>query len=189
MNFKAIPTKTPHTYSSHFGPGSQWGKPYYALGQQCEKPGMPAPTIRDHPMELSHTTLRRSLPNCRHREKTLRIFGDPPSARSCVVTHNKDGLVMDSLSHYAKIGSKHHCDPRPDHALTLHKSLSSPNVNPWNTRRAQFSDPTPWHFNAAFSTASDEIGLFYRAPKMSETDRCRLPRTRHDWYDTKEALC
>lgn len=209
-NFKTCPVKVPHTYSSHFGPGSQWGKPYYPLGQECEKPigaqqvqppgtpltrysapdstSVPAPCIRDHPLDLSYTRHRRSCPNQRHREKTLRVFGDPPSSRSCVVTHNKDGLVMDSLSHYQKIGSKHFIDPRPDHSLTLHKSLSSPHINPWNHRRAQFCDPTPWHFNAAFSTASDEIGKFYSAPLMKERDSRSLPRMKYDWYGTKEHL-
>merc|ERR1712113_947592 len=99
---------------------------------------------------------------------------------------NKDGLVMDSQSHYTKIGSKHMCDPRPDHSHSLHKSLSVPELHPWNNRRSQFKNPTPWHFNAAFSTTSDQVGQCYHSHLVSEPGLKN--RTRFDWRSTENNL-
>mmetsp|Transcript_36593 Transcript_36593/g.105441 ORF Transcript_36593/g.105441 Transcript_36593/m.105441 type:complete len:177 (+) Transcript_36593:124-654(+) len=172
----------PTTYPSHYGPGSQHGKPYYPLGQECFKPP-PSRGPQSSPMRLDRTAHQQTAPNDRHRERTLHVFGDPPTHRSCVATHNKDGGLMDSHSHYTKIGSKHMCDPRPDHSLSMHKSMSLPGIHPWESRRGQLRDPTPWHFNAAFSTTSDAIGKFYSSHMMS--DPMLLSRTRFNWTDGK----
>ena len=113
MNFKEIPIKSPgvsffmslvarnpSTLSSHFGPGSQWGKPFYPMGQECEKVNVPRSS---KVLSLSATAQWQCLPNSR-LERTVRKLHDPPSARSCIVSHNPDGLFMDSQSHYTKAG-------------------------------------------------------------------------------------
>mmetsp|Transcript_72487 Transcript_72487/g.125727 ORF Transcript_72487/g.125727 Transcript_72487/m.125727 type:complete len:193 (-) Transcript_72487:132-710(-) len=185
MNFTSCPVKNPTTHSAHFGPGSQHGKPYFHLGQECHRFDQPLPHPRS-PLGLGHTAHRQTRGNNRHRENTLRVFGDPPSARSCHVSYNKDGLTMDSHSHVTKIGSKHMCEPRADHSLSLHRSLSNPEIHPWSRRRDQFRDPTPWHFNAAFSTTADGVGKFYHSEMMPNKNM--LPRDRFDWFHTKGNL-
>ncbi|CAJ1399533.1 unnamed protein product [Effrenium voratum] len=65
---------------------------------------------------------------------------------------------MDSHSHYTKVGSKHLCDPRPDHPHALARNISVPSLHPYNERRALLRDPTPWHFNENFSTSNDSYG-------------------------------
>eukprot|EP00928_Gymnodinium_smaydae_P088683 TRINITY_DN72746_c0_g1_i1.p1 TRINITY_DN72746_c0_g1~~TRINITY_DN72746_c0_g1_i1.p1 ORF type:complete len:188 (-),score=31.28 TRINITY_DN72746_c0_g1_i1:197-760(-) len=186
MNFVGqVPVKNPSTLTSHFGPGSQWGKPYYHLGQECEKPGVPRGTVGD-PLGLSRSASSQTRINEWHKAKTLRVFADPPSARSCVVTRNKDGLVMDSLSHYTKIGSKHMCAPRPDHSHALHRSMTNPEIHPWSRRRDQLRDPTGAHFNAAFSTTTDEIGKFYHSHMIA--DPGLLPKAKFEWFETKRRL-
>jgi len=186
MNFIGqVPLKNPHTCASHNGPGSQWGKPYYHLGQECEKAGVPRGTLKD-PLSLARTQMHQTRLNIPAREKTLHVFNDPPSACSCVVSYNKDGLTMDSQSHYTKIGSKHMCLPRPDHQHAMHRSMSEPSIHPWGKRRSQFRDPTPSYMNAAFSTTSDEVGKYYSAPMTK--DHSKFPRNNYDWYGTKAKL-
>uniref|UniRef100_A0A6U9CCY3 Uncharacterized protein n=1 Tax=Zooxanthella nutricula TaxID=1333877 RepID=A0A6U9CCY3_9DINO len=185
MNFTNVPVRNPHTNSSHFGPGSEHGKPFSHLGQVCEQARRPR-GIADAPLSLQTTAHQQTALNDRHRERMLHVFGDPPTHRSCHATHNKDGGLMDSLSHHAKIGSKHMCDPRPDHAFAMHRSLSVPGAHPWESRRAQLRDPTPWHFNAAFTTSNDGIGKFYSSHMMA--DPILLSRTRYRWTDGKTRL-
>eukprot|EP00440_Ansanella_granifera_P007690 gb/GFBE01008320.1/.p1 GENE.gb/GFBE01008320.1/~~gb/GFBE01008320.1/.p1 ORF type:complete len:187 (+),score=17.10 gb/GFBE01008320.1/:1-561(+) len=185
MNFTSCPVKNPHTNPSHFGPGSERGKPFYICGQECEKVNVPKGSAR-LPLSLSGTAKWQCAPNQRHKERTLRVFGDPPSHRSCVVSHNKDGLVMDSTSHYTKVGSKHMCDPRPDHSHALHRSMTLPDMHPWDTRRAILRDPTPWHFNAAFSTTNDGYGKFYSSHLLTEPSV--MKRSNFDWRTTKLKL-
>ena len=55
-----------------------------------------------NPLSLSPTAKWQCLPNTRF-ERTVRKLHDPPSARSCIVSHNPDGLFMDSQSHYTKV--------------------------------------------------------------------------------------
>eukprot|EP00933_Yihiella_yeosuensis_P081078 TRINITY_DN94617_c0_g1_i1.p1 TRINITY_DN94617_c0_g1~~TRINITY_DN94617_c0_g1_i1.p1 ORF type:complete len:190 (+),score=6.86 TRINITY_DN94617_c0_g1_i1:83-652(+) len=186
--FKNIPIKNPHTYSSHFGHGSEHGKPFYHLGQECEKSKVPG-YITDprRPLDLSKTQGWQCRPNRRREEQHLRVFGDPPTHRSCVVTHNKDGLGMDSFTHYSKVGSKHMIDPRPDHPDALYRSISVPSIHPWDKRRSILRDPTPHHFNAAFSTTSDGYGKFYS--NHLTTDPTMMRRTNFDWLTTKSKLC
>lgn len=67
-------------------------------------PRIPAATRRAtgiNPLSLSATAQWQCLPNTRF-ERTMRVLHDPPSARSCVVSHNPDGLFMDSQGHYTK---------------------------------------------------------------------------------------
>mmetsp|Transcript_21222 Transcript_21222/g.38740 ORF Transcript_21222/g.38740 Transcript_21222/m.38740 type:complete len:192 (+) Transcript_21222:39-614(+) len=190
MNFKDVPcrsSKHDSVHPSHFGPGSQWGKPYYNCGQEHAKLNATAPPER-FPMDLSRSRSRQTLPNVWDKESTLRTFGDPPSSRSCTVSINKDGLCMDSHTHVTKIGSKHMCDPRPSQPLSFTRSLSVPGRHPYELRRTQFSDPTPWHFNAAFSTTNDEIGKFYSSPWMPKTELDKMTRAKYDWTTTKKAL-
>eukprot|EP00930_Biecheleria_cincta_P095163 TRINITY_DN87173_c0_g1_i1.p1 TRINITY_DN87173_c0_g1~~TRINITY_DN87173_c0_g1_i1.p1 ORF type:complete len:190 (+),score=18.66 TRINITY_DN87173_c0_g1_i1:88-657(+) len=188
MNFKDCPVKNPTTHATHFGPGSQWGKPYYELGQECAKDRVPVGSAR-HPLSLSGTASWQCTPNQRRREvQTLRRFDDPPSARSCVVSTNKDGLVMDSQSHYVKIGSKHMCDPRPDNNHSLGRSMSLP-CHPWDTRRSLLRDPTPYHFSAAFSTTSDGYGKFYSSHMLDKrTYQSVVKRHNFDWQTAKLKL-
>jgi len=185
MNFQAIPIKNPHTYASHFGTGSEHGKPYYNLGQECEKLHVPRGNPRS-PLSLSGTKHRQTRLNDCRNERLLHAFGDPPTHRSCVASYNKDGGLMDSQSHYSKIGSKHMCNPRADHPSAVARSQSMPQIHPWESRRKQFRDPTPWHFNAAFSTSSDGIGKFYSSHLIK--DQLLLSRTRFDWVDSKTKL-
>mmetsp|Transcript_27724 Transcript_27724/g.56084 ORF Transcript_27724/g.56084 Transcript_27724/m.56084 type:complete len:225 (+) Transcript_27724:34-708(+) len=155
--FRGAPVRTNSVHPSHYGPGSQWGKPYYRLGQECEK------TLGDTKslMSLDGTMLQQTRTNDRAKERTLTVFADLPSHRSQRVSFNKDGLAMDSQSHYVKIGSKHASEVRPDHSYAAYRSASLPHLHPYGDRRGQVKDPTPWHFNAAFSTTADGIGLFY----------------------------
>uniref|UniRef100_A0A7S1WMY2 Uncharacterized protein n=1 Tax=Alexandrium catenella TaxID=2925 RepID=A0A7S1WMY2_ALECA len=162
--FRGAPVRTNAVHACHFGPGSQWGKPYYRLGQECEK----SLGSTRSPMALDSTLLQQTRTNDRIKEKTLCVFADLPSHRSHNVSFNKDGLAMDSQSHYTKIGSKHACEVRPDHSFAAYRSASLPHLHPYNSRRAQFKDPTPWHLNAAFSTTNDAIGLFYSSNRVSE---------------------
>eukprot|EP00913_Durusdinium_trenchii_P017311 g16279.t1 len=122
----------PTTLPSHFGPGSQWGKPYYPMGQECEKVHVPR-SRGTNPLSLSATANWQCVPNTRF-ERTMHVLHDPPSSRSCVVSHNPDGLFMDSQSHYTKVGSKHLCDPRPDHPHALARTISVPSMHPYNER-------------------------------------------------------
>mmetsp|Transcript_60539 Transcript_60539/g.131188 ORF Transcript_60539/g.131188 Transcript_60539/m.131188 type:complete len:187 (-) Transcript_60539:212-772(-) len=185
MNFKGcIPVKQSATLPSHYGPGSQWGKPYYHLGQEYERPPR-SRSCAGSPLDLSRTAKCQTTLNRRVKERHLRVFGDPPSARSCVVSCNKDGTAMDSLSHYTKVGSKHMCGARPDHHSSLSRSHSEPGV-PWGQRRSLLRDPTPWYFNAAFTTTSDGYGKFYHSPVMANPSL--LPRERFDWLREKESL-
>ena len=55
-----------------------------------------------NPLSLSPTAKWQCLPNTRF-ERTVKKLHDPPSARSCIVSHNPDGLFMDSQSHYTKV--------------------------------------------------------------------------------------
>jgi len=162
--FRGAQTRTNSLHPSHFGPGSQWGKPYYHLGQECEKVAGDARS----PLALSSTELAQTRANNRFKERTLSVYADLPSQRSQRVTVNKDGLSMDSRSHYTKIGSKHMCDARPDHSQALYRSASLPHLHPYDQRRSQFKDPAPWYHNAAFSTTSQGIGLFYSGSMNSE---------------------
>lgn len=96
---------------------------------------------------------------------------------------------MDSHSHYVKIGSKHMCDPRPDNSDSLRRSMSLPGVHPWDTRRSLLRDPTPWHFNAAFSTTSDGYGKFYSSHMLNNvTYPSVFKRHNFDWQTTKLKL-
>ncbi|CAE8718770.1 unnamed protein product, partial [Polarella glacialis] len=88
MNFSNVPVKNPTTYSSHYGPGAQHGKPYYELGQECHKADIAAPDRRN-PLSLKATEHWQTRPNNRYKEKHLRVFSDPLSSRSCVITANK----------------------------------------------------------------------------------------------------
>lgn len=186
MNFNGqVPVKNPTTHSSHFGPGSQWGKPYYNLGQECHKSDVKGPDRRN-PLSLTGTQHQQCRINERLNERTLRMFGDRPSARSCVVSHNKDGLVMDSTSHTIKIGSKHMQEPRPDHPHALYKSHSQPDLHPWATRRSCFKDQAPWMFNRPFTTTNEAIGNFYSSHLMSQPEL--HSRTNYDWTKTKREL-
>lgn len=188
MNFLGqVPLKNPSTHAQHFGAGSQHGKPYYHLGQECEKANVPRGNNRN-PLDLSKTALARTKCNDRHSETTLHAFGDPLTHRSCRVSYNKDGMCMDSSSHYTKIGSKHLCAPRPDHPSALHRGHSMPEIHPWSRRRDQLRDPTPSYFNAAFSTTSDQVGKFYSAPLMTAPSASKFPKAQYDWYKTKESL-
>lgn len=182
MNFKSCSVKTPHTYPHHQGPGAQWGKPFWELGQEYKKPNPP----RDcrTPTSLRSTSHQQRRCNDRNREYTLHTFADPPSHRSCVVSHNKDGLWMDSQSHFAKIGSKHMCAPRADQHASIHRNLSLPDMHPYQQRRGQFRNPEPWVFNAAFTKSSDNIGSFYHS--SCARDQSRLSRTnRNDYFNEK----
>mmetsp|Transcript_14420 Transcript_14420/g.36388 ORF Transcript_14420/g.36388 Transcript_14420/m.36388 type:complete len:193 (-) Transcript_14420:105-683(-) len=185
MNFQNIPVKNPTTHASHIGPGSQHGKPYYPHGQECYKVSVPGPSARA-PLDVRGTARWQTRPNNRYEERTLHVFGDPPTHRSCVASHNKDGGLMDSQSHYLKVGSKHMCDPRPDHSFSMHRSMSLPDRHPWEARRGQLRDPTPWHFNAAFSTTSDGVGKFYHSHLM--TDKLLHSQTRYNWTAGKDQL-
>jgi len=162
--FRGAPVRSNSLHASHYGPGSQWGKPYYRLGQECEKvrPGTGSP------LNLDATLFAQTRINDRLKERTLSVFADLPSQRSQRVSLNKEGSSMDSRSHYVKIGSKHMSEVRPDHPHALHRSASLPHLHPYDHRRAQFKDPTPWHFNAAFSTTSNGIGIFYSSDKVAD---------------------
>jgi len=59
-----------------------------------------------NPLSLSATASWQCLPNTRF-ERSMRVLHDPPSARSCIVSHNAEGLFMDSQSHYTKAGMIH----------------------------------------------------------------------------------
>eukprot|EP00929_Paragymnodinium_shiwhaense_P112001 TRINITY_DN80251_c0_g1_i1.p1 TRINITY_DN80251_c0_g1~~TRINITY_DN80251_c0_g1_i1.p1 ORF type:complete len:188 (-),score=23.48 TRINITY_DN80251_c0_g1_i1:112-675(-) len=186
MNFLGqVPIKNPHIYASHYGSGSQHGKPYYHLGQECEKVSVPRNTVR-MPLDLSQTEKFRTKINDPRRERTLHMFTDPPSARSCVVSHNASGGVMDSQSHWTKVGSKHMQQNRPDHQYAMARGHSDPAIHPWSQRRAQLRDPTPSFYNRAFSTTSDQLGKFYSSPLI--TDPSAFPKQRFDWYKTKDKL-
>eukprot|EP00439_Symbiodinium_sp_Y106_P018164 s500_g2.t1 len=184
MNLKDIPIKNPYTYSSHFGPGPQWGKPFYPMGQECEKMNVPR-SRGSNPLSLSATASFQCQPNTRF-ERTVHKLHDPPSARSCIVSHNQDGLFMDSMSHYTKVGSKHLCDPRPDHPSALARGVSVPSLHPYNERRALLKDPTPWHFNEAFTTSNDCYGLFYSSHMIKDPTVHR--RNNFDWVRTKRKM-
>lgn len=161
-----------HTHPSHFGPGSQHGKPYYPLGQECSRPAASkGPAVA--PLSLGRTAHRQTAPN-RHEEEALRAYAEPPSQRSCAAACNKDGGGMDSRSHCWKIGSKHIGDRRQM------RSASS------GARRGPLRDPTPWHFNAAFSTTGDAVGKFYSSHLISQP--LLLSRTRFDWVEGKRHL-
>mmetsp|Transcript_72144 Transcript_72144/g.204517 ORF Transcript_72144/g.204517 Transcript_72144/m.204517 type:complete len:199 (-) Transcript_72144:67-663(-) len=166
MNFSSVPIKNPHTQATHFGPGTERGGPYYHLGQECHKAEVPRGNPLA-PLDLSATKSLQRRANDATRERTLHVFRDPPSARSCRISHNKDGLVMDSHSHYTKIGSKHLCDPRSDHTHALKRATSNsaslPDLrsHPSNLRRSMLRDPAPYMMNAAFSTSSSVIGQCY----------------------------
>mmetsp|Transcript_10279 Transcript_10279/g.25781 ORF Transcript_10279/g.25781 Transcript_10279/m.25781 type:complete len:174 (-) Transcript_10279:72-593(-) len=169
---------------TYYGPGSQWGKPFYHQGQECEKINLPRASPSRGPLDLSTSAHMQTRANDRLQESSLRIFADPPTHRSCHAAHNKDGGMMDSHSHYVKVGSKHMCDPRPDRSSSMTRSMSVPGVHPWDARRVQMRDPTPWHFNAAFTTTSDGVGKFYHSHLM--TQKLLHPRQKHDgWAHTK----
>lgn len=184
MNFKEIPIKNPHTLPSHFGPGSQWGKPFYPMGQECEKINVPR-SRGTNPLSLSATASWQCLPNTRF-ERSMRVLHDPPSARSCIVSHNAEGLFMDSQSHYTKVGSKHLCDPRPDHPHALARTISVPSMHPYNERRALLHDPTPWHFNDAFTTSNESYGLFYSSHMLKQPMVMR--RNNFEWQREKRRM-
>mmetsp|Transcript_24170 Transcript_24170/g.71937 ORF Transcript_24170/g.71937 Transcript_24170/m.71937 type:complete len:204 (-) Transcript_24170:73-684(-) len=197
MNFHGeIPCKTFQPHASHFGIGSQQGKPYFPLGQQCERGNVPQrrSTYGD-PCDLSATAHMQTRQNNHHKEySTMRTYRDMPDDRSCRVSINKEGATsMDSFSHAHKIGSKHMSDPRPDHAAfgatrgitagNLHRSMSLPSVHPYDARRSQLRDPTPWHLNKAFTTTSDGVGKFYSSHMMS--DPLLKTRNTFNWTQTK----
>eukprot|EP00927_Polykrikos_kofoidii_P049895 TRINITY_DN43896_c0_g1_i1.p1 TRINITY_DN43896_c0_g1~~TRINITY_DN43896_c0_g1_i1.p1 ORF type:complete len:213 (-),score=18.84 TRINITY_DN43896_c0_g1_i1:52-642(-) len=166
---------------SHYGPGSQWGKPYYHLGQECEKNNVPKPSART-PMTIARSASSQTRLNDVRREKFLHVYSDPPSARSCRVAYGANNAPIDGMSHYTKIGSKHLCEPRGDHPIALARSSSSPEV-PWGRRRELLKDQTPHHFNAAFTTTSGEVGRFYHHHLMRDPNM--FPKSRYDWIDDR----
>mmetsp|Transcript_49785 Transcript_49785/g.131602 ORF Transcript_49785/g.131602 Transcript_49785/m.131602 type:complete len:201 (-) Transcript_49785:69-671(-) len=199
MNFHGeIPVRSFQPHTSHFGAGSQHGKPYFPMGQHCNRDNVPQKTrTSGDPCDLSHTAHMQTRQNNHHKEKTLRVYRDHPDDRSCRASYSKEGATsMDSFSHAHKIGSKHMCDPRPDHAAfgstrgitagNLHRSMSLPSMHPYDARRANFRDPTPWHMNAAFTTTSDAHGKFYSSHMMS--DPLLLTRNTFNWTQTKRDL-
>ncbi|CAD7949478.1 unnamed protein product [Amoebophrya sp. A120] len=121
-SFKSIPVITPYTYSSNMGPGSEHGGPFYPLGQQYHQPDMLADQLkkeRNPPRAVitgvntdfkldSSRRLRWNDPKSGVVDQcTMYTYGQPDSHRSCVTSYNKDGLTMNSLSHYNKVGAKH----------------------------------------------------------------------------------
>merc|ERR1719491_492468 len=93
---------------SHYGPGSQHGKPYYPFGQECNKGEVPWPDPRA-PLSFQGTAHMQTSGGNRKGEKLLYTYPDPPTDRSVGVSFNKTGGPMDSISHTYKVGSKHMC--------------------------------------------------------------------------------
>eukprot|EP00931_Biecheleriopsis_adriatica_P065810 TRINITY_DN40284_c0_g1_i1.p1 TRINITY_DN40284_c0_g1~~TRINITY_DN40284_c0_g1_i1.p1 ORF type:complete len:182 (+),score=15.64 TRINITY_DN40284_c0_g1_i1:69-614(+) len=178
MNFAECPVKVPHTQPTHFGPGSQWGKPYYSLGQEFEKVNVPKGSARN-PLSLSGTAGWQTSLNQRHKEVTLKVFGDdPPTHRSCVVSIADNGNTLDSVTHTHKVGSKHLIQSHPTRSpVPLGRSASMP-----HSRRTLLKDPTPWHFNAAFTTSNDGYGKFYSSHLIKDPYVSKRSTKHFDWH-------
>eukprot|EP00416_Gambierdiscus_australes_P042253 CAMPEP_0171097286 /NCGR_PEP_ID=MMETSP0766_2-20121228/47458_1 /TAXON_ID=439317 /ORGANISM="Gambierdiscus australes, Strain CAWD 149" /LENGTH=213 /DNA_ID=CAMNT_0011556463 /DNA_START=85 /DNA_END=724 /DNA_ORIENTATION=+ len=182
--FSGAPVKPTTLQPTNYGPGSQWGKPYYRLGQECEKVWSTSASNR------SLTDLSSSLRNDHLKEESPKVAMDLPSHRSNHISMNENGLATDSQSYYTKIGSKHMCTERPDRPHALYRSTSLPQRHPYSERRAQLKDPTPWFFNAPFSTTSDQIGQFYSSHMIAEPmlrKRVELGRQHMQGEPTNEA--
>lgn len=173
-NFSSIPVLNPHTYSMHMGPGCEHGKPFTECGQRHDEPESKMNYLKSlasgDPLRVKQAH-RYNKPNTWKNEGQLKVFADPETDRSCIVTWNKDGLYMDSYSHYTKVGSKHMSHTRPD--LTR----SVPNLR----RREVYRDPSGYFFNKPFSTSSEVHGQFYHSPKMSKDMKERLHFMKYDW--------
>eukprot|EP00397_Hematodinium_sp_SG-2012_P057856 GEMP01072715.1.p1 GENE.GEMP01072715.1~~GEMP01072715.1.p1 ORF type:complete len:177 (+),score=29.09 GEMP01072715.1:29-559(+) len=176
MNFSSCPVLRPYTYASHMGPGCEHGKPFFECGESYEEPRRTIKSLKlmeKNPL-ASVVAHQRTKLNDAKNESTLYTFGDPPSHRSRTVNYNKDGLQMHSLSHYAKIGSKH--------LNVLAHSRSSP-IHPMDeSKRMTFYDHSDVFVNGPWTTSSQAIGSLWHMPK-NDTARTRaMPWLAHQWY-------
>ncbi|CAD7940983.1 unnamed protein product [Amoebophrya sp. A25] len=140
--FKAIPIMAPHTYATNMGPGSEHGGPYYPNGNQYHQPDLLAKQLHRE-ASLGRDTVTYHLPTDKRLKDadpksglrdqcTMYTYGQPDSHRSCVTSFNKDGLSMNSLSHYNKIGAKHMQDQNrssPIHAYFNEARRKVPDIN------------------------------------------------------------
>lgn len=155
MDLKPIPvTKRNNVFASHRGPGCEGGAPFYPGGQECHRDQVPSnfQFRATNPLELSHTSRWQTRPNEWAQEKTLRVYADPLTARSCQTNIAEYGNHLDSKTYFTKVGSKHLNQPRPGFMRT--QSLGE-------LRQTLFRDPTPYHFNASYATSNDCYGKFY----------------------------
>eukprot|EP00392_Amoebophrya_sp_AT5.2_P003044 g3049.t1 len=167
---KAIPIIRPHTYATNMGPGSEHGGPFYPLGQQYHQPTMLAKQLTKErelgpdPCHNYHLdTSRRIRWNDPKSgvvdQTTMYTYGQPDSHRSCVISYNKDGLTMNSLSHYNKVGAKH----------MQAQSRSSPFHGYFSEDRRKVPDihTVLWDNRDPLKASSTDIGnwspLWYRA--------------------------